>query len=72
MLNKGERTGNDNCILEAGFNHSYTYKFRGMSIGCQPEGFLKWKNAKGYEYEIITYDHELTEKEMLEYELIEI
>jgi hypothetical protein len=43
-----------------------------MSIGCQPEGFLKWKNAKGYEYEIITYDHELTEKEMLEYELIEI
>ena len=58
--------------MENESTYNYTYKFRGMSIGCQPEGFLKWKNAKGYEYEIITYDHELTEKEILEYELIEI
>ena len=72
MLNKGRRTGNDNCILEAGYNHRYTYKFRGMGPGCQPKGFLDWQNITGYKYEVITYDRELTEKEMLEYELIEI
>ena len=52
--------------------YEYTYRLRGMSIGCQPKGFLKWYNAKGYDFEIITYDHKLTEEEILEYELIEL
>ena len=72
MENKEARTGNDNCILEAGYNHRYTYKFRGVGLGCQPKGFLDWQNITGYKYEVITYDRELTEEEISEYELIKI
>jgi len=72
MLIRRSRTSNDNCILEAGSIHRYTYKFRGVGLGCQPKGFLDWQNIAGYKYEVITYDRELTEEEISEYELLKI
>jgi len=52
--------------------NKYTYRLRGLSPGCQPRGFLNWEKIKGYKYEVITYDRRLTNKEIKEYELIEL
>lgn len=52
--------------------YKYTYKFRGLSIGCQPKDFIRFENDKKYKFEILTYNRELTEKELNEYELYKI
>lgn len=49
----------------------YTYKARGFSIGCQPKDFIETKQHE-HKFETIFYDRELTEKEIEEYELIDL
>ena len=49
----------------------YTYKTRGFSIGCQPKDFIETKQQE-HKFETIFYDRELTEKEIEEYELIDL
>ena len=51
--------------------YKYTYKFRGLSIGCQPKGFIKWDHDLGDKFETIYYNRKLTAEEIKEYELIE-
>lgn len=47
----------------------YTYKLRGFSLGCQPIGFIGHDDNVG-RWGSVTYNRELTEKEMYEYDLV--
>jgi len=50
--------------------YRYGMRLRGYSIGCQPKGCIdREDDESGRYYDIITYDRELTEAEMDEYEL---
>ena len=51
--------------------YKYTYRTRGFSIGCQPDDFVKFEQGK-HKFETITYNRKLTEKEIFEYELIDL
>lgn len=48
----------------------YEYLYRGLSIGCQPKGFVDHKDNVG-RFGIVAYDRPLTAEEMAEYELAE-
>ena len=48
---------------------TYAYTLRGFSLGCQPKGFISHNDNIG-KYGTITYDRELTDKELFEYDLI--
>lgn len=49
----------------------YGMRLRGYSPGCQPkEGFvMRLDDPKGKYHDLISYDRELTEKEVRDYEL---
>ena len=52
-------------------NHLYGMRLRGYSPGCQPkEGLVERRDSpiKRY-YDLLVYDHRLTEKEESSYEL---
>lgn len=49
--------------------HKYTYKLRGLSIGCQPDDFVGWKQEE-HRFETLYYDRKLSDKEVTEHELI--
>ena len=51
--------------------YRYGMKHRGFSIGCQPkEGLIKREDSHSSRYyDIVVYDHPLTEQECLDYEL---
>lgn len=52
-------------------NHLYGMRLRGYSPGCQPkEGLVERRDSpiRRY-YDVLVYDHQLTEKEELSYEL---
>mgnify|MGYP003299554918 CR=1 FL=1 len=51
--------------------NKYGMRLRGFSIGCQPmNGLIKREDDTSGEYhDILVYDRELTEKELVEYEL---
>jgi hypothetical protein len=48
----------------------YWYEFirRGLSLGCQPRGFVDHNESKGT-FGWVAYDRELTDKETSDYEL---
>ncbi|WP_151035786.1 hypothetical protein [Bacillus wiedmannii] len=46
----------------------YTYRLRGFSLGCQPNGFA-WQDSSIGKFGAIIYERELTEKEISDYEL---
>jgi hypothetical protein len=46
----------------------YQYKFRGLSIGCQPDDFVDHDGSIG-KFGAISYARPLTEKEVKEFEL---
>lgn len=46
----------------------YEYIHRGLSLGCQPKGFVDHDESKG-KFGWVAYDRELTDKEMSDYEL---
>ena len=48
----------------------YVYEMtaRPVSIGTQPKGF-KWFDEEQGEWGIVAYDRELTEQELIEYEM---
>lgn len=50
---------------------TYGMRLRGFSPGCQPmNGLIEHRSTpQGPYYDLLTYDHELTEKEMQDYEL---
>jgi hypothetical protein len=48
--------------------HWYKYKFRGHSIGCQPDDFVSHDVQIG-KFGAVAYDRELTEEEIQAYEL---
>ena len=53
----------------------YGMKLRGFSIGTQPAGVKEWEDTNKSEtgfYSIIKYDRKLTDKEVAEYDLVEI
>ena len=59
--------------LWKGFMYKYGMKERGFSIGCQPmRGLKDWQDAEGRYYSILSYDRELTEQEVNDYELEKI
>lgn len=49
----------------------YGMRLRGFSPGCQPkEGFVERQDdVTGRYHDILVYDRELTEKELIDYEL---
>ena len=51
--------------------YKYTYRTRGLSPWCQPKDFIKWEQGE-YEFETIYYDRKLTDKEIDDYELIDL
>lgn len=52
-------------------HYQYTYKYRGFSPGCQPiNGFVEHQKIEMFEYGVIIYDRQLTNKEIENYELI--
>ena len=51
-------------------NYRYGMRLRGYSIGCQPEDVkIVETDSTGRYYDILTYNRELTDKEIKEYEL---
>ena len=51
----------------------YGMRLRGYSPGCQPKGVvLREDDQSGKYYDIIVYNHRLTEKEVADYELDEL
>lgn len=48
----------------------YEMTARPISIGTQPKGF-KWFDEEQGEWGIVAYDRELTEQELIEYEMRE-
>ena len=48
----------------------YEMTARPVSIGTQPKGF-KWFDEEQGEWGIVAYDRELTEQELIEYEMRE-
>ena len=53
--------------------YKYGMKERGFSIGCQPmRGLKDWQDSDGRYYSILSYDRELTEREVNDYELEKI
>ena len=51
--------------------NKYGMRLRGFSIGCQPmNGLIRREDdTSGKYHDILMYDRELTEKELVEYEL---
>ena len=51
--------------------YKYGMRLRGFSIGCQPKKGLieRMDDPSGRYYDILTYDRQLTEKELEDYEL---
>lgn len=51
--------------------YKYGMRLRGFSIGCQPRnGFIEREDdPTGRYYDILTYDRQLTDKELEDYEL---
>ncbi len=53
--------------------YKYGLKHRGVSIGTQPTGFIKYEDVNKYEtgfYSFIYYDRELTADELNKYEIM--
>lgn len=48
--------------------HWYKYRLRGLSIGCQPKGFVSYDALIG-KFGAVAYERELTEQEIQAYEL---
>lgn len=46
----------------------YEYRLRGLSLGCQPKGFVD-SNADHGRFGSVAYSRKLTEEEIEEYEL---
>jgi hypothetical protein len=63
QLNKVTDTKENNTV------YWYAYRLRGFSLGCQPKGHIKHDNSIG-KHGIIAYNRELTENELMEYELL--
>ena len=61
-----------NLIKEVQEVTEYVYEMtaRPISIGTQPKGFTWFDESKG-EWGIVAYDRELTEQELVEYEMRE-
>lgn len=51
--------------------YKYTYRTRGLSIGCQPSDFVKFEQ-ENHKFETIFYARKLTKEEIDEYELIDL
>lgn len=50
--------------------YRYGMRLRGFSLGCQPKGVISREDdPTGRYYDILTYDRELTPKELEDYEL---
>jgi hypothetical protein len=47
----------------------YEYTLRGFSLGCQPKGFIEHNDNIG-RHGIVSYDRQLTNEELSDYELI--
>jgi len=50
--------------------YKYGMRLRGVAPGCQPKGLIRCEEDRvGNYHNIITYDRELTEQELYDYEL---
>jgi hypothetical protein len=48
--------------------HWYELRLRGISPGCQPNGFVDVDHTKG-RWGIVAYDRQLTDEELEQYEM---
>ena len=51
--------------------YTYEYLYRGFSFGCQPRGFIDHDDSYG-RFGSVSYDRKLTEKDLEEFELVEV
>lgn len=57
--------------MEQKIKYWYEYRLRGLSLGCQPKGFVDSDEDWG-KFGAIAYDRPLTEQELVDYELTPI